>query len=41
MLGPTQIVDQNNMLWICVGEGEIVGEYPLLIKYKGEQAVDQ
>ena len=22
-------------------EGDVVGEYPLFIKYKGEQAVDQ
>ncbi len=44
MLGPTQIVDRNNIYEDVIdmySEGEIVGEYPLVIKYKGEQAVDQ
>ncbi len=44
MLGPTRIVDRNNIYEDVIdmySEGEIVGEYPLMIKYKGEQAVDQ
>ncbi len=41
MLGPTRIVDRNNIYEDVIdmySEGEIVGEYPLVIKYKGEQA---
>ncbi len=38
MLGPTRIVDRNNIYEDVIdmySEGEIVGEYPLVIKYVG------